>query len=290
MSTTVRADVAVQLRVVTPAGWLADEFAVAAPATVEVVHDYGFDVPADAAGLFWWCPQQFAVRLLASGVDPVFSAPGPDFAAELPMEVLGRRVEVFPFGLVRRSARTGQPIDGTGRWLAKPVHAKLAEAKLSRLPAAVYQDLAGFVAAGETAGLPDNASVQLSDPVSLAVEARCFIVDGQVTASSVYLADGVTWDGFDVVPDSRWAATFADDVIADLTDLPAAFALDVARTPDDELLVVEANPAWCANPYHADRAAVLEAILASQQRRTGWGWQPDAAMSMFARPLPAQLV
>ena len=280
-----------QLRVVTTARWLPAELAAAAPADLEVVADLGLDLERGVGdGTSWWCPQRWAARLLASGVDPGFCTPGPGFTADLPAGALGRPVEVYPYGLLRRAMRRDEPVDDIHRWMRGPVHAKLAEAKRDALPATVYRSLVGFINAADAAGLPGEALVQLSEPVDMVTEARCFIVDGTVTAASVYLDGGVTWDGFDRVPDPGWAAEFAQ-LVADHADgQPPAYCLDGARLASRDLVVVEANPVWCANPYHADRAPVVEAILASQHCTDPlWWWRPDPAMPA-AQPIPRRLV
>lgn len=270
-----------ELHVVTPARWLAEDLSAGAPPEVRVVHDMGLDLPEHADGIAWWCPMNFAARLLASGVDPAFTAPGPGFTADMSEGVLGRRVVACRLAV---AARSGQ------RWNGRPVHAKLAESKLRALPAAVYPDLWAFLAAAEQAHVPPGSMVQLSDPVEMVTEARCFVVDRQVVTGSVYLDRGTTWDGFATPPDSSWAEGFAGGVVARLHKQPPAYTLDVARLADGSLVVVEANPAWSSNPYHCEAGPVVAAILAAQGRRSmdvrRWRWQPDPSIPSRSYPLP----
>lgn len=266
------------LRVVTPAKWLADDLAAAAPDDLRIVQDLGLDLdPADAPKAFWWCPQRHAIRLVNSGVDPRFTAPGPHFTEHLEYRFRGRHMVAC---ILANAETLGS------EWAHRPVHAKLAEAKLNAVPAAVYPDLGAFLSAAEAAGLPRMAMVQLSEPVEMVTEARCWILDRTVVAASVYLDHGVTWDGFEESRDTGWAVEFAGKVVENTGWQPRAFTLDVARLADDGLVVVEANPAWSSNPYYADPAAVIDCILASQHDKSQthqWGWQPDPAMPNFAR-------
>lgn len=268
-------------RVVSTARWLADDFAAAAPPGVTVVHDLGLDLPARLEDTAWWCPMNYAARMLASGHNPRFTAPGPGFTAAIPPGLLGRRVAAGPLS---RATRFG------ARWVARPVHAKVAEAKLRALPAAVHPDLGAFLAICRRIGVPAGAMVQLSDPVEMVTEARCFVLDRQVVAASVYLADGVTWDGFPAPRDASWAAGFASGVVARIRHQPRAYTLDVARLASHDLVVVEANPAWSSNPYHCQLGPVIDTVAAAQGAtdRTAkrWAWTPDVSIPSRTYPLP----
>lgn len=268
------------LHVVTPARWLAEDLSAGAPPGVRVTHDLGLDLPANADALSWWCPMNFAARLLASGVDPAFTSPGPEFTAGLPEGLLGRRVV---------ACRLSAAAKAGARWTASPVHAKLAEAKREVLPAKVYQDLWSFLREAEVAGIPCGSMVQLSDPVEMVTEARCYIRDRKVVAGSVYLDAGVTWDGFASPPDTGWAEGFATGAVSRIVRQPPAYTLDVARLADGGLVVVEANPAWSSNPYNCEARPVVETILASQGNRgldaRRWRWTPDVSIPSRSYPI-----
>lgn len=66
------------LCVVTHARWMADDLGSAG--VLPVIQDFGLgDLPENPALTAWWCPQNYAARLLASGVDPYFQSQGHDF-------------------------------------------------------------------------------------------------------------------------------------------------------------------------------------------------------------------
>ena len=172
-------------------------------------------------------------------------------------------------------------------WADRPVHAKLAEAKLNRLPAAVYPNLDAFRAAANAAGIPGTAWVQLSNPVEMVTEARCWILHREVVAASVYLHNGQTWDAFTSPLDTEWAAGWAAGVVKRIHHQPDTYTLDVARLTDGSIVAIEANPAWASNPYHAQLGPVIDCILASQQadiprsrqrNPVPWVWTPDPAL------------
>lgn len=268
-----------RLRIVTPARWLADEFSAAAPDDLIVLHDLGLVMPENIASTAWWCPMQYAARLLASGAPPRFTAPGPRFTAELPAGVLGRTVTACRLGDLRRA--------GT-RWVARTVHAKIAEAKLATVPSQVYRNVGEFIETASNAAVSDNSIVQLSDTVDMDVEARCFVMDRRVVAASVYLDHGTAWDGLPGPGDTSWATGFATGVVASIRRQPRAYTLDVARLRDGRPVVVEANPAWSSNPYHCDLRVVTSAVLASQAGSpwSRWRWRPDPAIAARQYPLP----
>lgn len=266
-----------QLRVVTSARWLVGDLAAAQ--VVPVVADLGLDVPADTTGVAWWCPARHAARLAATGRAHVFTAPDANWQADL-LSRAGRptvaaRLADLPGGL-------------TGR-----VFAKVADVKHPRVPARVWADVADFAAAATGAGIPGGAWCLLTPVVTtFTAEHRCFVTGGQVVAASVYLADGCTWDHWPAgaQPGSGDAARFAQDVVDDLPDQPPGWVLDVGVDTAGRWQVVEANPAWCANPYHADPSGVVHTVLASQDPATaaGWVWDMGAAPGAWRRPLPVR--
>ena len=225
---------------------------------------------------------KFAARLLASGVDPGFTAPGPAFTAMLPEDVLGRRVVACPV----------ENVETAGRWWRDaPVHAKLAEAKREAVPAVVYPNLDAFLGILDDAGVPAGSWVQLSDPVVFEVEARCFMLYGIPVTASVYLDHGETWDSFSAPRDASWAVDAARRVGAAVTHQPRAYTLDVGRFRDGRVVVVEANPAWSSAPYHCGLGRVAEVVMAGQgDPLSVWRWRPDPSILTLRYPLQRRSV
>lgn len=80
------------LRVVTHARWMADDLSAAN--VLPVVQDLALgDLPDNPATTAWWCPQNYAARLLASGIDPFFQSQGYDFLRRAHM-ALGQRRDI----------------------------------------------------------------------------------------------------------------------------------------------------------------------------------------------------
>lgn len=268
-----------ELRVVTPARWLPADLAAGAPAGVRVVHDLGLDVdPATGPDVAWWCPGVHGARLVAAGVPVAFTAPGPHFTARLPHTMTGRRLWTG----------TLDELELAPAWTRGPVHAKAAEVKVGALPAAVHPDLATFArVSGEH--LAPGTVVQVSEPIALGTEYRCFVVAVEVVACAAYLAGGRTWDAWSaadappVGPARAYGAYVARNIPG-----PPAYVLDVAQARHGRWLVVEANPAWSSNPYHYPPGPVVDAILTAQQPDERWTWQIDPHLVRAAtyRPLP----
>lgn len=264
------------LRVASSARWLAQDFADASGSAVVVHHDLGLDLPASLpSSTLWWAPTSYAARLAASGVHVPFQAPPADFLAHVDGALLGRRVA---FGTMASPPK-----------LTGPVHAKIADAKVTDLPAQVWPDAAAFYEAARKASIPEQSVIALSDVVTFTSEVRCFMLADRVAAASVYLSGGLTWDGLDARDCQAPAAAVehAHDVAQSLQSVPAGWVLDVGLTTEGHWRAVEANPAWSSNPYHCDLRAVLEVIDAAQ-RPGRHLWRPDPATlrGRALRPLP----
>jgi hypothetical protein len=247
-----------ELRVVTTAKWVAEDLAKAG--TIPVVHDYGMDLPASTEGTAWWCSGRHAARLMASGVDPGFLSAGPTFTADLPWRF--RRRSVWA-GRLKDMPR---PIG--------PAFYKPAEAKLESLPAKEYPYWGQFVQAAHHAKLDKDDFVQVSSLMEYTHEFRCFIADGQVTAISPYLVNGVTWESLD--PET-------------VPGQPPGYVLDVGADQSGRFSVIEANASWSSNPYWAAADGVIKSILASQSTdpaHARWRWEPANKFRQYAQPLP----
>jgi hypothetical protein len=278
-----------ELRVVTPAAWVARDLATGT--TLPVVHDLGLDVSHDLSHTAWWSGHRFIARLAATPdvAQPRLSSPGAAWIASVDPRFIQRQVWAGQFVDAARSplwSRSGG------------VFAKAAEIKLNLLPAAVHTDAQGFVDQAQSAGLAPGSGVVLSEVTQFLSEFRCFVApgpDGQpaVVASSAYLVGEVTWDFWESAtdaPDSSEAAAFAQ-LVARATPGPAGYVIDVGRLADNSWAVVEPNASWSANPYHCDPAGVVASVLAAQDPAGGdnrWAWASDPAIDQYARPLPVR--
>lgn len=261
------------LRVVTTATWLPRDLASAG--VVPVVADLGLDVPADTDGMAWWCPSRHAARLSATAVRTWFTAPPAPWQASL-LTATSR-----PTTAVRVRELGGQA----------PVFAKVADIKHPQIPASVWPAADALADACHRAGVPGDAWALVTDVVEdFTAEYRCFVTGRLVVAASVYLADGLTWDHWETgeQPDATAAAGYAQSVVDALgDDQPPGWVLDVGVDRAGRWSVVEANPAWCANPYHGEPAGVVRTVLAAQDPDADprWAWAP-ASPPAWARPLP----
>lgn len=261
---------------VTFAGWLVDELAAGGAAnSVRVIGHDGLDLPAGIGRTAWWCPGRFADRLAATGCRHRFATPGPAFWDNLDAPATGRPVWCGP-------------LSDLPDWPG-PMFAKAADTKIPGLPAGVHRDRDGFRTAAFAAGLGPDSSVVVSAVVAFVREWRFWILDRAPVASSVYLADGATWDASGDLPVPAVAARLAARVAARTDGMPAGWVLDIGQTRDVRTVVVEANPAWSSNPYWAsarDPDAVVATILASQGPASGGSRWRDDRPHPPARPLP----
>lgn len=255
-----------------------------------VIQDLGLgDLPENIDSTAWWCPQNYAARLLASGIDPFFQSQGYDF--------LNRAHDVL--GLCRISTRftwAGRlgDIPELARGFWKP-----SEAKYESLPAHIYETTREFEAEAYEAGLSEDSFVQYSEPLSLTSEYRHFVAQGKVVASCLYMVtnnEGVqrTWDTFTASErnlidcgESRSYAQIVVDALGD--DQPDGWVLDMGFDAVGDVHIIEANAAWSSNPYECEPAGVIASVVASQgDHNSNFLWTPDALLAERAaksRPL-----
>lgn len=111
---------------------------------------------------------------------------------------------------------------------------------------------------------PDDTRVLIAEPVRWLKEFRCFILDRQVLAFSVYLRDGVLQRecGFVSSDDEdSEMLRFAASVLRDQrVQLPRAVVMDVGVIENRGWAVVELNSAWGAGIYGCNPADVLEVL------------------------------
>ncbi|MBA4063828.1 MAG: DUF4343 domain-containing protein [Isosphaera sp.] len=177
--------------------------------------------------------EQFGLRLLE---------PATDWLPRLPDEFRKRRVSLTTL----RAARQ----------LAEPAFVKPPNDK--SFPARVY--------AGPNLpdGYDEDGPVLVAEVVRWEKEFRCFVLDRQARALSVYLRDGELQrdNGFEASgAELAEAGAFVRAVLADgRVDLPRAAVLDVGVIAGRGWAVVEQNAAWGAGIYGCDPAEVLEVL------------------------------
>jgi ATP-grasp domain-containing protein len=129
--------------------------------------------------------------------------------------------------------------------------------------------------AGETiAGVPwSTDEVYISDVMSFANEARCFVLNGQIMTAALYRIDGVPYGETDLSPEDcnmdeaikntilpQWAAE-----ICAMGDLPPGVVIDFGQLSDGTWAVIEFNEAWASGLYYCDPEKCFDVIVASQQ-------------------------
>lgn len=283
------------IRVVTSRSWVARELA---SNTVEPVEQsFGLDLPESVSrDDGWWMPAEHAARVVRQ-LPLRLTAPGPRWLTDLPEALRGREVLSFT---VADWLRELHDTVGDGGW-CKP-----AEAKIEAFPAAwrTPDELAALLA--ETAMPPDSWVQWCPQRLDLAAEFRCYVLDGQVAAHSLYLTtdrsgrqttyyDGAACDT-DTDTDALAFARTAAQQLWHIGGAPSAYCIDVGYDrASGRWLVIEANPAWCSAWYGCDIDAVATTILAacrpSAAEHNRWGWRPDAYLTARAArmlPLPAR--
>ena len=169
--------------------------------------------------------------------------PPEDWLPTLPQRYRKRSIELMP---LRKARKLEQPA------FVKPPNDK-------SFPAQVY-------APGELQEwLNDDMTVLVSDPVEFTSEYRCFVLDREVRASSIYMRDGELCD-FESASDSerRGLAEFAQCVLDDdSVQLPRACVLDVGPMTDLGWGVIELNAAWGSGIYGCDPNVAMDVIRAA---------------------------
>jgi hypothetical protein len=174
--------------------------------------------------------------------------PHDDWLSALPSRWLGRSVRLMTLDAARH----------VGRAFVKPPSSK-------DFPARVYAD--GPDLASATDGVASDMPVLVSDVVEFAAEYRLFVLDGRVHTGSRY----ATWGHLDLgtlltAEGSRVVAQAEEMLLQTGETLPSAVVLDVGVVgPPDEprrdVVVVEANMAWFAQPYWSDTDRVLDVVM-----------------------------
>lgn len=176
---------------------------------------------------------QFNLRLLEPAID---------WLPRLPREYRKRRVSLTTL----RAARA----------LAEPAFVKPAKDK--SFPPGVY------TGAQLPEGYEEDSPVLVAEVVAWEKEFRCFVLDRQPRALSVYVRSGELQreQGFSA-SDAELAdsESFVRAVLADArVDVPRATVLDVGVIAGRGWAVVEQNAAWGSGIYGCDPVAVLEVL------------------------------
>ena len=271
-------------RVVTHRTWLAELYAERGGR-----QDFGFDInPHTADDTLWWAPGDWVLRAADAGVRLPLMTMGPRFMAELSehhMDFTSRRVVVAP--AVEAATRVSEL--GVDR-----VHVKLPETKDDEFPAetVLVTELEAKLASPL---IGDTTLVQLSEVVDFRFEARFFISNRVVGASSPYRYGDVLFGDPDWDTD-RALASHDFDVAADLASrVPRRFrragighVLDVGVLSNGEPAVVEANAAWSSNPYDAGIDGAYRALVSShdfERKRQEWWFGTEGLPNRKHRPL-----
>ncbi|MBT8163221.1 MULTISPECIES: ATP-grasp domain-containing protein [Arthrobacter] len=257
-----------------------------ASAFVPVVHTLGLEEPDPRGRAAYWCSGSWAARLVKTGPH-AFLSPDPAWLGRLPQEFLGRPL------------RSGILGDLFRPW-HRPLFVSPAQHESQAFGGRVHPD-ADSLLAHVLGAFPAYSTQELnwlptivSGPVAFAQEFRSFLVQGQVTAVSHTRSGhgraGTTWQAHsrNEGPDTGDARRFAQDVADAMgpEDQAPGYCLDIGRLDSRQWAVVDARPAWSAEPCHCDPDGVVAAILASQMESLDWGWHPDPLTAAAAEPLP----
>jgi hypothetical protein len=121
-----------------------------------------------------------------------------------------------------------------------------------------------YTGAGLPDGLPGDMPVLVSEVVAWESEFRCFILDRELRAFSLYARHGEMQDEEDYASTDAEAAALTDFVSRLLADarveLPRAIGVDVGVIAGRGWACVEANGVWGAGLYACDPDEALEAI------------------------------
>jgi hypothetical protein len=232
-------------------------------------------VPATMDGTALQVATSGATRLYNAGVELDLLSPGPGWLATVPGHLIGRRL------ICTRLGKLASAWDGPGVF-------RLAEQEFGTLCAETnYPDPAAFLRKFErpTLGGPNlqfGAHVIASTPVKYTDRYRIFVTNSKVSASTRMAAKPRTgrrrqfFEG--TGPDQTKAAEHFAQVVVDATiwHQPPGFSIDVGTAPDGSWQLINAAPAWAADPLQANPSAVVASILAAQQPGFDeWKWAPD---------------
>jgi hypothetical protein len=213
----------------------------------------------------WRPPTHLCNREVVPYGEPLFAAvvadtlqlvliePRLSWVAEIPFDLRQRNVQFTNFATARTQDH---------RSFIKPADDKC-------FPARVYESGTDL----PSGGLEGSTPVLISDPVSWEIEFRCFVLEQQIAALSIYSRKGElaedeygNWPAAD--SESREAAQFANRVLHDARlGFPPAGVLDIGIIQNRGWAVVEANACWGAGVYGCDPRRVLETLSRACRRK-----------------------
>lgn len=191
--------------------------------------------------------------MLAASLGLTLAEPPEDWLPTLPDDYRRRRVRLGTLGEARANA---DPV------FVKPPNDKSFSAAVYRGPELPTE-------------FADDMPVLTAEVVTWDKEFRCFVLDRELKAFSVYLRNGVLQKESDYESTPEEDAELKEYVSRLLRDprvqLPRAVVLDVGVIRDRGWAVVEANSAWGAGIYGCDPAQVLEVLRYTAVRRVARG-------------------
>jgi hypothetical protein len=197
-----------------------------------------------------------AARRIVTDYGLTLIEPSLDLLATLPPSLLLRDVRCASFGELRSLSRP---------WFVKP-----ADPLDKCFDAGVYGDVRDIRVRRPIA---DDIPVLVSEPVEWTHEYRCFVLDGEVVASSPYLSHGrVAWRPFDQMREPPPLPEEARRVCRHLVEtaggaLPPTVVADVGVIEGCGWAVVEFNPVWCSGVLGADPSQVLRCLARACLRK-----------------------
>jgi hypothetical protein len=203
-------------------------------------------------------------------------------------DLISKRITVYGeplFALILSNALQHALIEPGDHWLTtlpmvyrqrEIVHSTLGEARSLSQPRFVKNadGMKAFDARVYASGdelppadfYPDDYKVLVAEPVTWAVEYRCFVLERRVATLSIYLRDGIIAhdaDGvwFNETPQVSEAQAFCQTVLDDAdVAVPPACTIDVGVISGRGWAVVEANPAYGSGIYGCAPDAVLSVV------------------------------
>ncbi|MEZ6141407.1 MAG: ATP-grasp domain-containing protein [Zavarzinella sp.] len=173
----------------------------------------------------------------------ILPLPPANWLPSLPAEFRKRNIELLPALAARQINHAA---------FFKPPNDK-------SFPAGIYQSGAAL-----PTDIGENESILVAEIVSWEKEFRCFLLNREPQALSVYLRDGQSqkdqeYSAADV--EIAEAEAFIQSICADTRiELPPAIVLDVGVIAERGWAVVELNAAWGSGIYGCDPVAVLHVL------------------------------
>jgi len=138
----------------------------------------------------------------------------------------------------------------------KPVREKLFDARIYKKGETI------------TESPPLDSKIYISDIIDFRNEVRCFILDGKVATSSLYIIGKEIYS--DITENANFDKWIDDTEIPQIVEficskfaMPRGFVIDFGVTADRKLSIVEFNEAPFCSLYHCNPDKCLDAIIAS---------------------------